>query len=543
MIYSIIEILAGCGAFLLGFKLLSDNMEKVAGNSLRRLFNRTIQNRAVGVGMGAATTAVVQSSSITTVMVVGFVNAGIMTLTQAASVIMGANIGTTITAQIVALQSFDIDTIFMSLAFVGIMMEMFSKSDRVKSCGLSLAGLGLVFMGLSLMSDTMKSDLVHNPKITEALSLIQNPFILLFVGIALTAIIQSSSAVTTIIITMAATGMIIGNGGNAPLYVILGSNIGTCVTALISSIGTNVNARRASIIHLLFNVIGSVIFMGMLLIWKDFNGSTFERWFTKPATQIAMFHTFFNVVCTLLFLPFSNLLVRAATFLVPEKNTEEEVEQTHMDKRLISTPSIAINQLKKEVFRMGDMAMKSLDIALQGFLNRDEDAGKSVYKNNEKITQLSASISDYLVKVSTVGVSLTEEKMIAALHSDVGDVVRISELAENLVKYTQKLVSEDLQFSVGVPEQLKKMYSLLVEQYDKVKMVLVDEKTALLQEADALEDSIDTMRREMVSEHIARLGRGECKPENNSIYINLVSNLERIGDHINFIGHSKDGIV
>lgn len=241
--YAVIKILAGCGAFLLGFKLLSDNMEKIAGNRLKALFNKTSEKKLVGVGMGAVTTAVVQSSSITTVMVVGFVNAGIMTLNQATAVIMGANIGTTITAQIVALQSFDVETLFMSLIFIGVFMEMFSKSDKIKSCGLAFAGLGLVFMGLSVMSDTMKVYTDANPSIHAMLEKVTNPFLLLGIGIGLTALVQSSSAVTTIVITMAAQGLIIGGGGNSALYIILGSNIGTCVTALISSVGANANAR------------------------------------------------------------------------------------------------------------------------------------------------------------------------------------------------------------------------------------------------------------------------------------------------------------
>ena len=266
---SIVMILAGCGAFLLGFKLLSDNMEKIAGSSLKMLFNKTSDKKWVGVGMGAVSTAVVQSSGVTTVMVVGFVNAGIMSLKQAAAVIMGANIGTTITAQLAALQALPIDSIFIFLVFIGVMMEMFAKSDKIKSIGLALTGLGMVFFGLEVMSGEMKN-YAQNEAVTGLLASLENPFLLLFFGIAFTALVQSSSAVTTVIIGMASAGLIIGGGGNAVLYIILGSNIGSCVTAIISSIGTSVNARRASMIHFMFNVIGTRIFMTMLLIWKDF---------------------------------------------------------------------------------------------------------------------------------------------------------------------------------------------------------------------------------------------------------------------------------
>ncbi len=544
IVYAVIKLLAGCGAFLLGFKLLSENMEKIAGNRLKSLFNKTSEKKLVGVGMGAVTTAVVQSSSITTVMVVGFVNAGIMSLNQAAAVIMGANIGTTITAQIVALQSFNVEIIFMSFVFVGVFMEMFSRSDKVKSCGLALAGLGLVFMGLSVMSETMKVYTQENPAVQDLLAKINNPFLLLFIGIVLTALVQSSSAVTTIVITMVAQGLIIGGGGNAPLYVILGSNIGTCVTALISSVGANTNARRASLIHLMFNVFGTFLFMALLLLWPTFQQDTFERWFTHASTQLAMFHTLFNGVCTLLFLPFTKVLVKTATLLIPEKKKPgpAEAEITFMDKRFLSTPALAINQLTKETFRLADMSMESLQTAFGGFIDRDITAVDRVLAINDNISHLSEQISDYLVQVSASGVSLSDEKLISALHNDVGDIVRIAELADNLTKYTRKEVNDNLVFSSAVGENIVGMYGLLRRQYDLVKRIILQKEYALMEESDRVEDEIDNLRRELIADHIARMGRGECRPENNSIFINLVSNLERIGDHLNYIAHSTDNL-
>ena len=542
-VYSVIKILAGCGAFLLGFKLLSDNMEKLAGNSLKSLFNKTSEKKLVGVGMGAVTTAVVQSSAVTTVMVVGFVNAGIMSLNQAAAVIMGANIGTTITAQIVALQALDIQTFFMALAFIGMALEMFSKNDKVKICGLALAGLGLVFIGLSVMSGEMvyyKDDV----NVQRFLTAIENPFLLLAFGIVLTALVQSSSAVTSVIITMAANKLVIGGGGNAVLYIILGSNIGTCVTALISSIGTSVNARRASIVHLLFNVFGVFIFMVLLLCWPNFQDMTFGSWFSSEATQIAMFHTAFNTICTLLFLPFTQGLVKMATFLVPDKKVKAPVEGeiTFMDKRFLSTPALAINQLTKETFRMADMAMESLQTAFDGFVERDLSAVDKVLASNESISRLSEQISDYLVQISASGISLGDEKLVSALHNDVGDIVRIAELADNLTKYTRKEVNDSLVFSSVVGEKIAAMYDLLRKQYDLVKRISLEKDYALMADSDKVEDEIDNMRRELIADHIARMGRGECRPENNAVFINLVSNLERIGDHLNYIAHSTDNI-
>ena len=539
---SIVMILAGCGAFLLGFKLLSDNMEKLAGNSLKVLFNKTSDKKWVGVGMGAMTTAVVQSSGVTTVMVVGFVNAGIMTLYQAAAVIMGANIGTTITAQLAALQALPIDSLFISLLFIGVAMEMFCKTDKVKSIGLALAGLGMVFFGLEVMSGTMKG-YASNPAVTDLLASLNNPFLLLLFGIVFTALVQSSSAVTTVIIAMASAGLIIGGGGNAVLYLILGSNIGSCVTALISSIGTSVNARRASIIHLLFNVTGAVLFMILLLCWRDFYDTTFAKWFGVPATQIAMFHTFFNVICTLLFLPFTKVLVVAASKIIPEKKSAQEKQPydfVYMDKRFLATPAVAIGQLKKETFRMSDMAMDSLRVAFGGFIDRKTEVIESVYQNNENVSKLGENISRYLVLLSASDITLGDEKQVNALHNTIGDVSRVAELADNFTKYTNKEVKENLVFSEGINAKLEEMHALLHKQYGLVKRIVLDGENSLVAESDELEEEIDGMRRDLVAEHIERLSQGKCRPENNTIFINLVCNLERVGDHLNFIVHNCD---
>jgi phosphate:Na+ symporter len=541
MLEIIITMMAGCGAFLLGFKVLGDNMEKIAGNSLRRLFNKTSDKRMINVGMGAAATAVIQSSAVTTVMVVGFVNAGIMSLTQAAALIMGANIGTTITGQIAALQVFDVDLIFMAMLFVGVFMDLFSKNEKVKCTGLAFAGLGLIFVGLGLVSDPMKS-LAQSPEVMSFLQSIHNPILLLFIGIAFTAIIQSSSAVTTIVISMAGAGLMIGGGGNSALFIILGSNIGTCVTAMISSIGTSVNARRASIIHLLFNVLGTVIFVIMLLCWPTFNEMTLEKWFANPATQIAMFHTFFNVTATFIFIPFIGVLVKLAMKLVPEKQSKEKdlSEFVYMDKRFLSTPAVALEQLKKESFRMADMAMQSLQTGFDSFVNKDVTGLETVTKLNTAISKLSENISEYLVRVSASDTTFAAEKEVNALHTNIGDIARIAEIADNFIKYTRREVNEDLSFSEGINEKLAQMQDKLQQQYLLVKDIVLNGEMDKRAQSDAVEDEIDGMRRDLVAEHIARLAQGKCRPENNTVFINLVSNLERAGDHLNYIVYNGE---
>ena len=547
-VVNIIMMLAACGAFLVGFKFLSDNMEKLFGNSLKKLFNKTSDKKWVGVGMGAVSTAVVQSSGVTTVMVVGFVNAGIMSLYQAATVIMGANIGTTITAQLAAFSSFDIAPIFIAMLFIGVMMEMISKNDKIKSIGLAIAGLGLVFFGLEIMSNSMSTYSSPTGTVRKLLGSLSNPFLLLAFGVVFTALLQSSSAVTTIIIAMASQGLIIGGGGNAVLYMILGSNIGSCVTALISSIGTSVNARRASIIHLLFNITGALLFTIMLLIWsKGVVGSyfyevTFCKWFSQDTTRIAMFHTFFNVLCTLIFLPFTKVLVKLSEVIIPErKQAEKEAwELVYMDKRFLNTPAVALGQLQKETFRMADMSMESLQIAFNAFINRELEPLENVYEINENVARLSEQISNYLVQTSAMGLSLSDEKLVNTLHSNIGDIARIAELADNLTKYTKREVKDNLTFSEGINEKLVVMHGLLQDQYVFVKKIVLGKARNLVQQSDDLEEEIDAMRRDLVAEHITRLGQGKCRPENNTIFINLVCNLERIGDHLNFIVHSID---
>lgn len=552
-LYNIVMMLAACGAFLVGFKLLSDNMERLAGNSLKKLFNKTSDKKMIGVGIGMGATAVVQSSGVTTVMVVGFVNAGIMTLAQATTMIMGANIGTTVTAQLAALGSFDIIPIlFIGLLFIGVMMEMFFRNDKIKSVGLALAGLGLVFFGLEIMSDSMS---IYS-KVVEVqnwLTQMTNPFVLLLFGILFTALLQSSSAVSTIIIgmSMAEIPLLIGGaeGSNAVLFVILGSNIGSCVTALISSIGTSVNARRASIIHLLFNVTGTLLFAVLLLVWSEsvvgsnFYAVTFCKWFSKPSTQIAMFHTFFNVTCTLVFLPFTNVLVKLSKIIIPEKKEQakkEEWELAYMDKRLLATPAVALNLLKKETFRMADIAMESLKTAFNSFIERDTEAVQKVYKSNDTVSKIGGQISDYLVQVSVQSATLNEELKVNALHNSIGDIARIAELADNLTKYTCKEVRDNLVFSEGINEKLEVMHGKLHEQYGLVKKIVLEKDKSYVQRSQELEEEIDAMRKELVAEHITRLSQGKCKPENNTVFINLVCNLERVGDHLDFIIHNYE---
>lgn len=531
-VYKVIMLLGGVGAFLLGFKILSDNMEKLANKSLRKILEKATKNRFIGVAIGMIVTAIIQSSSATTVMVVGFVNAGIMNLFQATAMIMGANIGTTITAQIVALKSFDIATFAIGLVFIGVFMDMLSKKEKTKTFGLTIAGLGLVFLALEFMSDSM-SFFKELPAVSNLLMSVDNPFLLLLIGILLTALIQSSSAVATIIISMVAAGLQIGSTPNAVLFLILGTNIGTCVTALLSSVGATPNARRASVIHLLFNVCGTLVFVVILLLWKNFAVDVLQKAFPEPTTQIAMFHTIFNVVSTLLFIPAIKLFIKAATLIVKDK--KKETRTSYLDERFLNTPSVAVLQATREVAYLGQEAMRALDLSLEGLLKRDGEYKTKVFEIIDNVEECNKNILTYLVKVSSKELSLHDEKKISNLHSVINDFIREAEIADNVVKHTRTMIEKDITFSDEVVQSLYEIKDLLARQFENVERVMIKKDHSVLDKVDKIEDRIDTMRVDLTNGHIKRLEEGKCQPQSSGVFINLISNLERAGDHLNYI--------
>lgn len=533
----LVQLFAGTGVFLVGVQLLTTNIEQLATEGIKDLFGRTANKKLVNVGIGAATTALIQSSGVTTVLIVGFVNVGVMNLYQATAMIMGANIGTTITAQIAALSAFPITTYVQAAVFVGVMMSMICRKESAKKAGNILAGLGLIFIGLSLMSDAMK---MNRDSIQEIFEHVTNPFLLFFIGIFLTALVQSSSATTSVVIAMSVAGLTIGTGGNEILYIVLGTNIGSCVTALISSIGAGVNAKRASMIHLLFNTLGSLLFMSILLLWPSFSAMTFARWFPSAATRIAMFHTFFNVTCTILFLPFSRLFVRASEFLIRDKQESRKRASTYLDDRMLSSASLALAQLEKETMRMADIAMDGFLTSFEAFQARDTALLSKVQERIDEAGQVNQNILNYLIRLSANS-KLSEEKQVASIHSVTGDVMRIAEIADNFIKYTKREVSDKLVFSGEVRGQLDEMVGSIRRLYDLMKQVILEKDHAQMPALDAEEEKVDAYRKQLIDSHIDRLNRGVCQPESSGVFINLVSNLERLGDHLTYIAHTVEG--
>lgn len=529
-------VLSGLGVFLVGCKLLSDNMEKLATKRIRSLFLKTSDKKIVGLGIGCVTTALVQSSGLTTVMVIGLVNAGIMTLFQAGTIIIGANIGTTITAHIASLQSFDFIGTAVAITGIGALMNVFTKKEKIKTIGNIFSGLGLIFVGLILMQDTMK--VLADPAqggtfIVDLLTSIKNPFVLFIIGIVFTALIQSSSAITSIIISMAAAGILIGGGGNAVLFIILGSNIGSCATSLLSSVGASTNAKRSSIIHILFNTFGAVIFFVLLMVWEGFMDDTFAVVFKEPATQIAMFHTFFNVVCAVIFLPLTKVLVRLSEIIIKDKKQETRI--SYIDDRFLNTPPIAVMQATREVAYLGGLAMKALDLSLEGLLKRDTEYKTKVFEKIDNIEECNKNIITYLVKLSSGEVSLHDEKKISNLHSIINDFIREAEIADNVVKHTRTMMEKDITFSEEVEAALCEIKDLLTRQFENVEAVMIKKDYSVLSSVNKIEDRIDEMRIDLTNGHIKRLEEGKCQPHSSGVFINLISNLERAGDHLNYI--------
>lgn len=541
---SVILLLVGLGVFLLGFKFLGDSIEKLSASKMRALFHKAAGNRFAGVGIGALATAIVQSSSVTTVMVVGFVNAGVMTLTQAAAVIMGANIGTTITGWLVWLNQFNVMMYAMLLTLIGLVMTMVTKNNKVNTAGTLIASLGLVFVGLEIMSGSM-AGVAKEPFVEDALTSVTNPLLLLLIGAGITAIVQSSSAVTSVLIVMAQNGLLIGGGGNGILFVILGTNIGTCITAVLSSIGANTNAKRACLYHLMFNVIGSIIFLIVFWIWGGFYDDVLMQWFHNDTTCITFFHTMFNVICTCLYLPFIKYLVKLTEIMIPDRKKKSKVQsgEGFMDKRLLVTPSLALGQLVKQTTYTAGVAIKCLNNAVAGFIAKNDSKLDDMTADVNKVGELSREITDYLLEISAMDISLNEEKLVNVLHRDNIDVVRIADIAENIVGYTHKAIDETLTFSEVVKHDLNRLMSLINEQYELVVNIVENNDLLKIKQSDEIEREIDATKKRLLDEHIERMSRGECNAENNSLFVSLISNLERVGDHLSLMAHSVEAVA
>ena len=549
IISAVLSMLAGIGIFLVACQTMSSNLEAISSSKLRSLFRKVSGKKLIGVGIGTVTTAAIQSSGATTVMVIGFVNAGIMTLTQAATVIYGANIGTTITGQIVALgmtgrNSVSTTVIFSAFAGIGALVSLFGGSDRIKRWGGIFSGFGMLFVGLSMMSSSMETFSSLN-SVKNFLAGISNVILLVIVGAVFTAIIQSSSVMTSIAITMVVTGLITLDQG---IYLTMGSNIGSCVVAMIAGLGSGKSAKRAALIHLFFNVGGVIVFLILGFVISlvsggliDF-GVIFARLFPGvPQIQLAMFHTVFNVFTVLIFLPLTELLVGLVSKIIPEKeeqsSAEEEGRLYYVDRNMLKTPPIAVDQLKKEIINMADIAMRNYIYSLDAICHLDFSKQEQFDKNEKELDYINKELVKFVVELSQLPLSEKDHKYVSTTFHTISDLERVGDYAENIMEYADTLKSENEGFSESAVSEVAYMREYIEALFDKVIRAYTRKDKDALQEAYKIEDEVDRITTRMEENHIIRLNRGICTAIVGSQYMSLASNSERVADH--FINMGK----
>ena len=530
----VLGLLGGLALFLYGMQMMSSGLEAAAGNRMKRILEKLTANRFLGVLVGAGITAVIQSSSAMTVMVVGFVNSGMMTLRQAVWIIMGANIGTTITGQLIAL---DIGQLAPLFAFVGVAMVVFFKKPQIHHYGNILAGLGVLFIGMEMMSSSMEP-LREWPAFVEMVSTFSNPLVGIAAGTLFTAVIQSSSASVGILQAMAAGGIV---GLDSAVYVLFGQNIGTCITAVLASFGTSRNAKRTTIIHLMFNLFGTVLFtiVCMTTPLTDLVAS-----FTpgSPDSQIANMHTLFNIVTTLILLPFGTLLVKVAMRILPDRN-EGEKEGMHLaylvpgpaltrQEHPIGFSAMYVNQLRQEISRMLGMARQNVDLAFEAVLAVDPRRLEQAEETEEYIDFLNKEICRY---ISDVIVNETNEKdsaAVSAYYLISGNIERIGDHAMNICEYTQLLKRKNIHFSEDARAELRKMQNVCLEAIDILETEPGVDVDRWLERAASFEQKIDDMTGEFRDSQLDRMRRGTCSDEGGIIFSELLTDFERIGDHV-----------
>lgn len=535
-----LAFLGGFGLFMFGMDYMGEGLQKAAGNKMKNLLSVLTSNPFLGVLVGAGVTAIIQSSSATTVMVVGFVNAGLMSLRQAVGVIMGANIGTTVTAWIVSLGDWATflkpSTIAPLCIGIGVIMVLFCKKQKVKQIGQIVFGFGALFLGLDLMGDAVKpiSQLESVKQLFVTLG--SNPFLGILVGTVVTAVIQSSSASVGILQTLAISGLV---PWNTAIYIILGQNIGTTVTAMLSSIGAGKNGKRAAVIHLLFNVIGSVVFAIIAIVSFTWIVPAFGKTLIDP-TKISVVHSIFNILNTLLLFPFAGVLVRIAEKLVrgDENEGENESELKHLDERILETPSFAVQNATKEVVRMGEMSAHNARLAMQAIFDKDEAKIQEVFEREKVINQLQHGINHYLIKLSNLPISEVEHGIVNSLFHTVSDIERVGDHAENLAELAQIRIRDEVPFSDMAIKELEKISSLAIKCFETSVQACEFDDRNIAKEVQPMEQEVDVLEEKLRTRHIKRLSENKCSSMAGVVFLDAISNLERISDHASNIGNS-----
>ena len=537
----LLGLLGGLALFLYGMQMMSSGLEAAAGNKMKSILEKLTANRFMGVLVGAVITAVIQSSSATTVMVVGFVNAGMMTLNQAVWIIMGANVGTTITGMLIAL---DVGALAPLFAFIGVVLVVFIKNTKVQHIGQILAGLGVLFIGMDMMSGAM-SPLRESQFFIDLMSNFSNPILGILFGAAFTAIIQSSSAAVGILQTLSSTGVL---PLTSAAFVLFGTNIGTCITALLASIGTNRNARRTTVIHLLFNIIGTVIFTVLVLFFPV--PDLIESLVAGPKAQIAAMHTSFNIVTTILLLPLGNYLAKLAVKILPEL-PEEEHKEMYLEfitpvhptakENILGSSAIYVEQLEHELNRMLTMARDNVADSYQAVLTRNKSLMEKVEQVEDYLDYLNKEISKHVSNLIAMETNENASAIISSYFTITGNIERVGDHAMNIGGYTGKIVDKEINFSDAAVEEIKQMQEISLEAVDTLLAKNGGDQKWLARIAD-LEQKIDDMRRQFRRAHLTRMKSGQCSEEACILYAELLTDFERLGDHALNIGEELTAI-
>ena len=530
-IADLLALLGGLALFLYGMQMMSAGLEAAAGNKMKSILEKLTSNRIKGVLVGAGITAVIQSSSATTVMVVGFVNSGLMTLKQAVWIIMGANIGTTITGQLIAL---DIGAIAPLFAILGVGAMMFVKNEQVHHISSILAGLGILFMGMDMMGAAMEP-LQESEAFLSLMTEFSNPFLGILVGTVFTAIIQSSSASVGILQALAATGMI---PLSSAVYVLFGQNIGTCITAVLASIGMKVNAKRTTIIHLMFNIIGTTIFTTLCITVPAYVDWVESLTPGDPVAQIANAHTIFNIVTTLILLPFGSYMAKAAERILPDskKDDDEELRLKYIrpfeSSYAIGNSAVALSQVREETERMIDMVSKNIRDAFDTLISYNEKTRKKVEEREEYIDFLNKGITEYIVSLMAGEQNAADSRKINGYYTVISNLERIGDHAVNIAEYADDMKKWDLRFSDNVLEELEEMKKQTLASLDNIRSTEPAECEKVLSQAVVYEQKTDSMRDKYLKKQMQRLKKGKCKPQSGIVFSEVLTDFERMGDHM-----------
>ncbi|MEG2349882.1 MAG: Na/Pi cotransporter family protein [Hungatella sp.] len=548
---SLFGFLGGLGMFLYGMNTMADGMQKTAGSKMSQFLGMLTNNRFMGVCLGALITAIIQSSGATTVMVVGFVSAGVLNLSQAVGVIMGANIGTTITAWIVSLSQMGDAMEVMKPAFyaplligVGALMILFTKKQKYHTIGEILVGLGLLFTGLEFMSGSI-SPYTDAPIFSKAFAVLGgNPLLGMLIGLLVTALLQSSSASVGILQTLAMNGVVTTN---AAIYITLGQNIGSCVTAMLSSAGGSRTAKRAAVIHLCFNVIGAILFgvLGFALfsLRPDFAASNIN------AVQISIFHTVFNLTNTALLFPFANQLVKLSGLLVKEKQEDTEVSVNeeeanalkHLDERIFESPAFAVETAALEIVHMGQITMGNVKSGIDAIITGNIDEVENVYRVEKTINNMEKMLTEYLIKIDNLSLTEHQKLVVNDLFYSVSDMERVGDHAENLAESAEYLIKRNLKFSETGISDLQEISASVLKSFEYAIEARSSGNMDAVRKVSQYEDEVDNLEEELREKHIERLSSGQCEPSSGVIFLDIISNLERISDHAyNLAGYIKN---